>query len=100
MASNAYGYTPEEMTQTGNTLISIKGEIGQQISSAQRAVSQLIESGFTTAAASGAYSQQFSQLYTALGQVNDALEPLGQFLISYADQVVNTDNQFSGMLQG
>jgi len=100
MAANLYGYTPEEMHQVGGTLKSVKQEIGAQLASAQAAVNNLIGSGFTSAVASGAYADQFQQLSAALTQVNDSLEPLGQFLEAYADQVVDMDNQFGGMLRG
>jgi uncharacterized protein YukE len=97
--SNPYGYTPDDMRRVGNQLIAIKGEIGEKIAAAQAAVNGLIGSGFTTAAASGAYSDQFQQLSTGLGQVNDNMEPLGQFLSQYADSVVSMDDQFGSALR-
>jgi uncharacterized protein YukE len=88
------------MTSTGQTLMDIKTEIGSQIATAKSAVDRLIGSGFTTAAASGAYSEQFAQLSTGLTQVNDNLEPLGQFLKQYAESVVSMDDQFGAALRG
>ena len=98
--ANPYGYTPEEMSRVGNQLVTIKGEIGEKIAAAQTAVNGLIGSGFTTAAASGAYSDQFQELSTGLAQVNDNMEPLGQFLVQYADSVVSMDEQFGSALSG
>lgn len=98
--ANAYGYTPEEMRTTGDKLITGKSEIGETISSMKSAVDTLIGSGFVTQAASGAYSEQFMQLSTALGQVNDSLQPMGEFLKTYADQVESTDSQFASAMRG
>ena len=98
--ANAYGYTPEEMRSTGDKLITVKSEIGEKIATAKSAVDALIGSGFATQAASGAYSEQFLQLSTALGQVNDGMQPLGEFLKTYADQVESTDSQFASALRG
>ncbi len=98
--ANAYGYTPEEMRSTGTSLKSVQGEITGQLEIAIAAVNGLIGSGFTTAAASGAYSEQFTQLSTGLRQVNDNLVPLGDFLIQYADSVVSMDDQMGAALRG
>jgi len=98
--ANAYGYTPEQMRSVGSQLVGIQGDIGEKITAAQGAVNGLIGSGFTTAAASGAYSEQFQQLSQALANVNQSLGPLGQFLTQYADQVENMDNQFGAQLSG
>jgi uncharacterized protein YukE len=98
--ANPYGYTPEDMSRVGNQLVSIKGEIGEKIAAAQAAVNGLIGSGFTTAAASGAYSDQFQELSNGLAQVNDNMEPLGEFLVQYAESVVSMDDQFSSSLRG
>jgi len=98
--ANAYGYSPEEMKSVADTLIRIKGEISEKVSTAQSAVKGLIGTGFTTQAASGAYSEQFLDLSKALDSVNANLEPLGNFLKQYADTVVNTDNEFGSALRG
>ena len=100
MMANAYGYTPDDMRSVGQTLQTIQGEIGDKITAAQSAVNGLIGSGFTTAAASGAYSDQFQQLSTALQNVSQSLGPLGQFLSQYADTVEEVDSQFGSQLQG
>ncbi|MDR2113757.1 MAG: WXG100 family type VII secretion target [Bifidobacteriaceae bacterium] len=98
--ANAYGYTPAEMTAAGQRLISIKGSIGEQIVAAQNVVSGLIGSGFATQAASGAYQEQFTSLAEGLRSVSDNLEPLGSFLVQYADSVVDMDTQFGSQLRG
>jgi uncharacterized protein YukE len=98
--ANAYGYTPDDMSTVGNKLIEVKGTIGEQIAAAKAAVDGLIGSGFTTAVASGAYSEQFQALSDGLRQVNDNLEPLGSFLIQYAQSVVDMDSQFGSQLRG
>jgi len=98
--ANAYGYSPEEMKSVGDNLIKIKGEIGEKIAAAKSAVDGLIGTGFTTQAASGAYSEQFLDLSKALDSVNANLDPLGNFLKQYADTVINTDNEFGSALRG
>ncbi len=98
--ANPYGYTPEEMRSIGAQLVSIKGEIDGKIQTALAAVNGLIGSGFTTLAASGAYSEQFTQLAQGLKQVNESMEPLGNFLSQYADAVVQIDDQMSASLRG
>ncbi|MCE1174893.1 MAG: WXG100 family type VII secretion target [Propionibacteriales bacterium] len=100
MAGNTYGYTPEEMKAIGNKLIGIKADISGKVAEAQAAVSGLIGSGFTTAAASGAYSDQFQKLSQSLGTINDSLEPLGSFLVQYGDAVVEMDTQMGSSLRG
>ncbi|WP_371151844.1 WXG100 family type VII secretion target [Buchananella felis] len=98
--ANAYGYTPEEMRRIGSQLVSIKAEIDGKIQEALAAVNGLIGSGFTTQAASGAYSEQFEKLSTGLKQVNESMEPLGNFLTQYANAVVDMDTQMSSSLRG
>lgn len=98
--SNTYGYTPEEMDRIGKMLVSIKAEIEGKITEAQNAVSGLIGSGFTTAVASGAYSEKFQDLSNGLRQVNDNMEPLGTFLSQYAQSVVDMDSQMGSSLRG
>ena len=98
--ANAYGYSPEEMRSIGSQLVATKAEISEKIQAALAAVNGLIGSGFTTQAASGAYSEQFNQLSQGLTQVNDGLEPLGNFLTQYADAVVERDTQMSSSLRG
>lgn len=100
MSGNTYGYTPAEMDAIGKKLIAIKGEIGTKITEAQSAVSGLIGSGFSTQVASGAYSEQFTQLSTGLTQVSENIEPLGNFLVQYAQAVVDMDAQMGGALRG
>ncbi|MGC3995883.1 MAG: WXG100 family type VII secretion target [Propionicimonas sp.] len=100
MSSNTYGYTPEQMDTIGKQLVAIKGEIDGKITEAQNAVNGLIGSGFTTAVASGAYSEQFQALSTGLKQVSDNMEPLGKFLSQYAQAVVEMDNQMGSALRG
>lgn len=100
MAGNAYGYTPEEMRSIGSQLVSIKQDIDGKIQTALSAVNGLIGSGFTTAVASGTYSEEFQKLSQGLKQVNESMEPLGNFLTQYADAVVNMDTQMSSSLRG
>ncbi len=100
MAGNTYGYTPEEMDAIGKKLIGIKNDISGKVSEAQAAVAGLIGSGFTTAAASGAYSEQFQKLSQSLGTINDSMEPLGNFLSQYAKAVVDMDTQMGSSLRG
>ncbi len=100
MSANTYGYTPDQMDSIGQKLVAIKNEIDGKITEAQSAVNGLIGSGFTTAAASGAYSEQFQQLSTGLKQVSDNMEPLGKFLSQYAQAVVEMDNQMGSALRG
>lgn len=88
------------MKNVGSTLVNAQESIGGEITRVKAAVDGLIGSGFATAAASGAYSEQFTQLSKALGDVNESLGPLGQFLTSYAEQVEQMDTQFSSMLKG
>ncbi|RRR34360.1 hypothetical protein EHS14_03150 [Schaalia georgiae] len=98
--ANAYGYSPEEMRSIGSQLVATQGDISEKIQAARAAVDGLIGSGFTTQAASGAYSERFSQLSQGLTQVNEGLEPLGNFLTQYADSVEEMDTQMSSSLRG
>ena len=98
--ANPYGYTPEEMRSTGTTLRTAQEQFGAQVTAAMSAVTALIGSGFTTAAASGAYTEQFNALADGLNKVNANLLPLGDFLIQYADSVVEMDNQMGAALRG
>lgn len=100
MAGNTYGYTPEEMEAIGQKLVNIKNEISGKISEAQSAVTGLIGSGFATAVASGAYSEQFLNLSKSLTTVSDSMEPLGTFLIQYGKAVVDMDTQMGSSLRG
>lgn len=97
---STYGYTPDDMTSIGNQLITIQQEIQDKITTAQSSVSGLIGSGFSTAVASGAYSQQFTDLATGLAQVNQNMGPLGTFLVQYAQSVVDMDTQMGQSLGG
>jgi len=96
--ANTFGYTPEEMRSVGEQLKRIKAEMGDAISTAKSAVDGLIGSGFTSAAASGAYSEQFIDLSRALEKVSSELEPAGTFLIEYAHAVEDLDTQARSQL--
>jgi uncharacterized protein YukE len=94
----AYNYTTDDMRSTGNQLLSIKNSVGEQIAAAQQAITNLIGSGFATEAASGAYQDQFNQLNTSLTDLNNSLEPMGNFLIQYAQSVEDMDNQMASAM--
>ena len=96
--ANTFGYSPEEMHDVGNRLITIRGEIDDKIQAAKSAVDGLIGSGFTSAVASGAYTEEFASLSLALSQVSENMEPLGNFLIQYADAVVEFDAEAGAKL--
>ncbi|QLQ16076.1 MAG: WXG100 family type VII secretion target [Micropruina sp.] len=98
--SNTYGYTPAEMDTIGKKLIAIRHEIDGKITEAKTAVDGLIGSGFSTQAASGAYSEQFGKLSEGLRSVSENMEPLGNFLVQYAQAVVDMDNQMGSALRG
>jgi uncharacterized protein YukE len=100
MAGNTYGYTPEEMDAIGKKLVGIKNDISGKVTEAQSAVSGLIGSGFTTAVASGAYSEQFQKLSDSLRNISDSMEPLGTFLTQYGKAVVDMDTQMGSSLRG
>lgn len=96
----SYGYTPEQMDSIGRKLVSIKREIDGRLTEAQRTVDLLIGSGFAAVVASGAYSEQFQSLSDGLHNVSENLEPLGDFLIQYAQAVVDIDQQLGSALRG
>jgi len=100
MGTNPYGYTPEDMKSVGDKLVTIQGEIGEKITAAKTAVDGLIDTGFTSAVASGTYSEQFLALSDSLKQVNENMGPLGEFLKSYADSVEKMDTDFGNQLRG
>ncbi|MDO5080624.1 WXG100 family type VII secretion target [Buchananella hordeovulneris] len=98
--SEQYGYTPEEMRNIGRKLKETQAEIQGKVQEALTAVNGLIGSGFTTAVASGAYSDKFTELKEGLIQVNEGMGPLGDFLTQYASSVEELDQQMGQSLRG
>ena len=98
--SGQYGYTPEEMRKIGSKLKETQAAIQSQVQDALAAVNGLIGSGFTTAVASGAYSEKFTELQQGLIQVNEGMGPLGDFLTQYASSVEEMDQQMGQSLRG
>ena len=96
--ANTFGYTPDEMRDTGTKLRGAQDSIGGTIDEVIAAVNGLIGSGFTTAVASGTYASKFEELSTGLRQVSENLGPLGDFLTGYADAVEQMDSELGAQL--
>ncbi|MDR0782218.1 MAG: hypothetical protein LBE83_00435 [Propionibacteriaceae bacterium] len=96
--TGTYFYDPEAMKGVATQLTNAQTEIGDQVATVLAAVTNLVESGFVTATASGAYETQFNELANGLKQVSENLGPLGEFLTGYVDGVTSMDGDMGASI--
>lgn len=92
--------TYEEMRQAGTQLTNGQMEINAKLDELSRLVDSLVEQGFVTDTASGAFRQSYTEFTTGARQVIDGLEGMRSYLNSAADTFEQADTTLAASLRG
>lgn len=84
--------TYQEMRDTGNRLTAGQMEIDAKLSELASLVDNLVNQGFATDTASGAFRDSYTEFTTGARQVIGGLEGMRGFLFQAADTFENADS--------
>lgn len=86
-----FGATYSEMESAAQRLRDGRSTIGDSLKELQGIIDDLVEDGFKTENASGAYQTAYSELTTSLDDAAEAVVDMADALDRMADTIRNTD---------
>ena len=89
-----------EMTDAANRLISGKDDITAKLHELQALVNNLVNGGFVTDTASGAFHTSYEQFTKGTTEAVNGLDGMSQFLTKAADTLQNVDQQLAKGIGG
>ncbi|GAA2081152.1 hypothetical protein GCM10009840_16070 [Pseudolysinimonas kribbensis] len=89
-----------EMTDAANRLISGKDDITAKLHELQTLVNNLVNGGFVTDSASGAFHSSYEQFTKGTTDAVNGLDGMSQFLTKAADALQNVDQQLAKGIGG
>ena len=89
-----------EMTDAANRLISGKDDITAKLHELQALVNNLVNGGFVTDTASGAFHTSYEQFTKGTTDAVNGLDGMSQFLTKAADTLQNVDQQLAKGIGG
>ena len=92
--------TYEDMTSAANDLRTGQEDLGTVLTNLSALISNLVETGFVTDAASGAYQEQYENFTTGTTEAISALENLAGFLEQAAQVLSSTDTDLENAARG
>ena len=92
--------TYEDMTSAANDLRTGQEDLGTVLTNLSALISNLVETGFVTDAASGAYQEQYENFTTGTTEAISALENLAGFLEQAAQVLSSTDTDLANAARG
>ena len=92
--------TYQELTDTATKLTTGQSDIEGKLTELKKAVDQLINAGFQTDKASGAFASSYEEFTTGAKQTIQGLEGMSQFLKASADAFTQVDDQLSSAIKG
>lgn len=92
--------TYADMTQAAGRLNAGKDDIVQKLNELQSLVNNLVNSGFVTDTASGAFHESYQKFTTGTTQAVSGLDGMSQFLNRAADTLQNVDSQLAQGISG
>lgn len=92
--------TYEDMTAAANDLRTGQEDMGNILNNLSALIGNLVETGFVTDAASGAYQEQFENFTTGTTEAISALENLAGFLEQAAQVLSSTDSDLANAARG
>ncbi|MBH0008870.1 WXG100 family type VII secretion target [Salinibacterium sp. UTAS2018] len=92
--------TYSEMTDAAGRLISGKDELITKLTELQTLVNGLVESGFVTDSASGAFQVSYETFTQGTTQAVTGLDGMSTFLTTAADQLSQVDTELGNAIRG
>jgi WXG100 family type VII secretion target len=92
--------TYSEMTDAANRLISGKDDITAKLHELQNLVNSLVQGGFVTDSASGAFHTSYEQFTKGTTEAVNGLDGMSQFLTKAADALQNVDSELAKGIGG
>ncbi len=89
-----------EMTDAANRLITGKDDITAKLHELQTLVNNLVQGGFVTDAASGAFQTSYEQFTKGTTDAVAGLDGMSQFLTKAADALQNVDSELAKGIGG
>lgn len=86
-----FGATYSEMEGAANRLRDGRSSISDTLKELQAIIDELVEDGFKTEVASGAYSQAYSDLTTSLDDASNAVDDMATALDAMAEKIKTQD---------
>lgn len=92
--------TYEEMRQSGDSLRQGQENLTSELDRLRAQIDNLVNSGFVTDAASGAFQETYQKFTDGSKQTISALEGLSTFLYNAASAMQDTDAQLARSISG
>ena len=92
--------TYSDMTDVAGRLITGKEDLNAKLVELQAAVDALVESGFVTDSASGAFQTSYQGFTTGLTQAVSGLDGMSSFLTGAAEALGNVDTELGNAIRG
>ncbi len=92
--------TYSEMTDAATRLTSGKEDLVSKLTELQTQVNSLVQSGFVTDQASGAFQTSYDQFTKGTTEAVNGLEGMSQFLTAAADALGNVDSELAKGISG
>jgi len=92
--------TYADMTSAANRLIAGKDDITSKLHELQALVNNLVNGGFVTDTASGAFHTSYEEFTKGTTQAVNGLDGMSQFLTKAADTLQNVDQQLAQGIGG
>ncbi|GAB3278024.1 MULTISPECIES: WXG100 family type VII secretion target [unclassified Microbacterium] len=96
MAGHDFGATYSEMEGAAAKLRDGRSSIGDTLKELQGIIDELVEDGFKTENASGAYQTAYQELTSSLDDASEAVNDMADALDKMADQIRDTDAGMAG----
>lgn len=90
----------EEMNNAATYLVTGKDDVQTKLLELKLYIEHLVNSGFVTDQASGAFNDSYSEFTTNATEVIENLTNLGNYLTGAADQMAATDEALAAQARG
>jgi len=88
------------MQDVASRLIAGKEDINSKLAELQAAVNGLVDAGFQTDSASGAFQTSYESFTAGINQAVGGLDGMSSFLTSAADALANVDSELGAAIRG
>lgn len=92
--------TYDQMDQAASRLRTGQGQLETQLQQLKELVSQLVQDGFTTSRASGAFDAAYTEFNTGAAKTISGIEGMASFLNRASEAMKSTDEQLAGQIGG
>jgi WXG100 family type VII secretion target len=89
-----------DMQDVASRLVAGKEDINSKLAELQAAVNALVDAGFQTDSASGAFQSSYDSFTSGITQAVSGLDGMSSFLTSAADALANVDTELGAAIRG